>query len=106
MTHGESLGLSRVGERTSKTTPVVMYFMFSLEDHFMTFQLLAGGGERKGGRAVETAYMPFKIISHFVNRSLDALSVYEIILKCLHVIMHSDAKCYNPPPPTCCSFKK
>lgn len=53
MTHGESLGLSRVGQRTSKTTPVVMYFMFSLEDLFMTFQLLArcgcGVGREVGG---------------------------------------------------------
>lgn len=97
MTHGESLGLSRVGQMTSKTTPV-MYFMFSLEDPFMTFQLLGwDGGIGGGGRAVETAYMPFKIISHFKNRFLEALRVYEIILKCLHVIRHSDAKCYNTP---------
>lgn len=105
MTHGESLRLPRVGQMTSKTTPVVMYFMFSLKDLFMTFHLLAGGWGNRRDRAVETAYMPFKIISHLVNRSLEALRVYEIILKCLHVIMHPDAKCYNRPP-HCCSFKK
>lgn len=49
MTHGESLGLSRVGQMTSKTTPVVMCFMFSPEDLFMTFQLPGGWGWGGGG---------------------------------------------------------
>lgn len=49
--------------------------------------------------------MPFKIISHFVNRSLAALRVYEIVLKCLSVIMHPEAKCYKTPPPTVADLK-
>lgn len=63
----------------------------------MTFQLLGIPYMylHLGVRTAETAHIPFKTISHFVNRSLAALRVYEIVLKSLSVIMHPEAKRYK-----------
>lgn len=70
--------------------------MFSLlKTFFLTFQLLGipCSAHPFGGRAVESACSPFEIISHFVNRSLEALRGYEIVSECLSVIMPPEAKC-------------